>query len=611
MGSILNNKKDIKDSFINYHCKKCNEIPLIYFSDNNFDIICSKHKISNINYNTFFNYIIYDYECSKCKKALNKTSEKYVYCYECDKNYCNKCILNHNQDNNNNTHFIIDINDKHTICKIHHKKYDRFCFKCKLNLCELCSEHSNHYIEIFKDVYPLNEDIIKFKQSINNIISENKENKTNIENKANIENNTNKINQENKEKESNEKKELLEPIKIKSLLIDSFSYDKTNYYYISNINNMIRRTLTKIDNNAQQNKNSTNIEYIEYQKKPNDDMNNIENKILIKSLDKNITEDFYSEIWCMKKLNDIQIKQNKKLELIAIGSSNHKILLLNTLTFKVHQIIDEHERSVYSLEQYKNDPTFLYSSSNDKMINIYKLNSNYKYELVQKLKKTEEKSGGEINKVIILSNKLLVTGDHRSITIWGQNEQNNNRIYYEDIHEIIINRDTCHLLEVNPLIFVATQYTEGHFQVYKNDGKTFPLLGELLNIRTHGSSSNGLSKINDKTVCSVANNIFYIICVEPIQVIQKFMMTWDYISTTIYYNYVTKDNFLYIKGENHNIIQYKIIIDEYNNFIELNQIGTYHGEQKKSYEKAIIPFDDGRIFFMEEKQGQKFYQMIA
>ena len=41
--------------------------------------------------------------------------------------------------------------------------------------------------------------------------------------------------------------------------------------------------------------------------------------------------------------------------------------------------------------------------------------------IVQKLKKSVEKSGDEINKVISLSNKLLVSSDSRSIIIWKSN----------------------------------------------------------------------------------------------------------------------------------------------------------------------------------------------
>jgi hypothetical protein len=85
------------------------------------------------------------------------------------------------------------------------------------------------------------------------------------------------------------------------------------------------------------------------------------------------------------------------------------------------------------------------------------------------------------NKVIALSNKLLVSHDRRCITIWKSNNNEKEKLHYEDYYEIIINEDTCQLLEVNPSLFVATQYRNETFQVYKNDSKTIQLIGELEN----------------------------------------------------------------------------------------------------------------------------------
>ena len=572
--SIYKNEKN--NQFTYYYCKKCGEIPILHFFKYNVDIICSMHKILNIPIDQFYNFIFYDYICSICNNTSKENEKNFFHCYDCKKYYCNKCIKCHNQYKEN-SHMISNVDEKFIKCKLHNKKYNKFCIKCKLNLCELCEIHNNHCIEYFKDIYPSNNDIIEFKQLANNILSNCKD--------------------------DNKLKEL---IKIKLLFINSFSDKITNYNYIININNIIRCTIPIYNNNI--NINNNIIKYID-DIKPKKDINNIENKILIKSMDKNKTNDSKFQTLCIKKLNDIQINPQKNLELIAIGGANYKILLLNIINFDIYQIIEEHKGSVYSLDQYKNDSNLLFSSSNDKTINIYTLNYDYKYVLVQKLKKSEGKGGEEINKIICLSNKLLVSGDHRSITIWKSNIQAKNSIYYEDIHEIIINRDTCHLLEINLSIFIASQIN--YFQVYKNDGKNFPLIGELANVKNHGGSSNGLAKINDKLVCSSSISLFYIICIEPLQIIQKFQMFWER-SFTIYYIYVTKDNYLYCKGDFQSILQYKIINDKDNNFVELIEIGKLCGDKNYSmYDKAILPFDDGRIFFVEEKEGETYYQLIA
>ena len=113
-----------------------------------------------------------------------------------------------------------------------------------------------------------------------------------------------------------------------------------------------------------------------------------------------------------------------------------------------------------------------------------------------------------------------------------------------------------------------------------------------MHVESHGNSSNGLCKINDKLICSGANNYFFIICIAPLQVIQKFPIK----NTIVYYIYDTKEDYLYCRGED-GIAQYKIIKDEDNNFIEIIEMDKY--PIKESYfseERAILPFDDGRIF---------------
>ena len=625
-----------------YHCKKCGEIPLLDFSDFDLDIICRKHKILNVPISKFYDFISFDYECSLCNKTFNKNN--LIYCFKCKLFYCDICKNKHINEKNT-SHFSIGGTEKNTICEKHNKKYDKFCFKCKINLCELCTNHKNHYIELIKDNYPLNEDIFKFnkialeifnkiekkekEEKEINEIQKKKEEEENIKEKKNIKkqnNNQEKESLENDNENDNESEnsdsynsfdfnhkedheknldflnKQKKVLKIKQLLIENFYnnlLDISNYYYINNINNIIRCTIIKTINTNYQEFDIKYIDNIEAK----DDLNNIKNKISIKS---NI-EGRYLAVWCMKKLNDIQIKSGQILKLIAFGTSRYEIILLNTMNFKFYQIIEEHNGTVYSLDQYKNDTKYFFSSSKDGTINIYKLDNNYKYILFQKLKKSEEKYGNEINKVIILSNKLLISSDRRSITIWKSYSDEKDKIHYEDFYEIIVNNDTCQLLEVNPSIFIATQYSTRLFQVYKNDGKTFPLIGELENIGTHGNSSNGLCKINDKLVCSGSKDQFYVICIDPIQVIQKYIINND----TIYYIYSTNENYIYCSYGEYGIIQYKILFDEDNNFIELFEIDKYNIKDNSLNEEAILPFDDGRIFILANKNQSKYYQLIA
>ena len=646
-----NEKIELKQNKYNsYHCKKCGEIPFLNFSSFYLDIICSNHKVLNVPPNQFDNFIIFDNECSICSKHFNDSDKNLLYCYDCKLFYCNNCTIKHSIK----AHFIINASEKNSICNLHHKKYDKYCFNCKTNLCELCENHTNknHYTELIKDIYPLDEDIKNFNENLNNfnenlknfnkkaeeilnllskeeeekmkettkmsIYEEKKEDNNEIDNDDDFENEFDDgFDEDDDDGEFEVRKNPVKNLeklqkdieavnlqrkccKIKELLVNSFSSQISNFVYINNINNIIRcNSIGDITLNY----NKLDIKHINnYTVK--DDINSIKNKITIKTL----VYDKYCTIWCMKKLNDIKINETQKLNLIALGSSTSEIILINLVNLKVHQILKEHQKSVYSLDQYKDDTKYLFSSSEDETINIYELNNNYEYILIQKLKKEEEKNGSEINKVIVLSNKLLVSSDHRSITIWKQNNNEKDNLQYEDYYETVIDEDTCQLLEVSHSLFVATQYNSETFQVYKNDGKTFPLIGELEDVGSHGNSSNGLARINDTIVCSASKKVFYVICVDPLQVIQKIYN--NFIEIT--YLYITNDNYLYCKQDTNNFIQYKIIYDEEYNFVELKELGSYNLEEDIWIsDKSILPLDDGRIILKAKYNNSTCYHLIA
>ena len=170
----------IPKSFLDYHCLKCGEIPLLHFTHYNINLICSTHKILNIPIDKIFNYINTDYECSICQQSSNKNN--IIYCYQCNNYYCNKCINIHNKDINKAYNMINSL-EKNIKCKVHNKIYDKYCFKCKLNLCELCEIHKDHYFEFIKDIYPSDEDINNFYETKKIVLDDlEKEEKINEEN---------------------------------------------------------------------------------------------------------------------------------------------------------------------------------------------------------------------------------------------------------------------------------------------------------------------------------------------------------------------------------------------------------------------------------------------
>ena len=59
-----------------------------------------------------------------------------------------------------------------TICKLHHRKYNKFCLNCKEHLCEQCQNHNNeHYIELLDDIIPTDKEIKNYNVTIKKIVN--------------------------------------------------------------------------------------------------------------------------------------------------------------------------------------------------------------------------------------------------------------------------------------------------------------------------------------------------------------------------------------------------------------------------------------------------------
>ena len=87
---------------------------------------------------------------------------------------------------------------------------------------------------------------------------------------------------------------------------------------------------------------------------------------------------------------------------------------------------------------------------------------------------------------------------------------------------LLTDADTCHLVEVNPKVFACAIHPLKMIKVFRNDGNEYPLLGKIKNVESHGSNSNGMTRINDNLFCSGGRYGFiYIVSIEPVQLIQK------------------------------------------------------------------------------------------
>ena len=318
-------------------------------------------------------------------------------------------------------------------------------------------------------------------------------------------------------------------------------------------------------------------------------------------------ENYFSSVWCMLELNTINYIENEKnlkLNLIAIGFSGGRIYLINASTMEIHQLINE-ENTIYSLCQFNNNSKYLICSLSTGFISIFILKDKY-YEIIQKIQKPQEMKKGEINKVITLSNGDLASADRGSITIWKQkyDEKDNKVDEFEFYKEIITDNDTCQLIEVNPNVFACAIYKNELIKIFNNNRNDYPLLGILENVESHGDNSNGMTKINNKLFCLGGKSCtIYIICVEPVQLIQKIKLVNENSFHTISSLYMSNKGFLFASYKD-NIIQFKIINDENKNFIELEKFDIINNKLNTS--DAIIATEDGKIFYQVKEQKTIF-----
>ena len=95
------------------------------------------------------------YKCITCSKSLNHTQY-----------YCNLHSKEHDK-NIKQKHFQVKFGERNFYCDKHEKKFIKYCFKCRKNLCENCSdEHNNHPIKEYDSISP---NIKDFKDSLDKI----------------------------------------------------------------------------------------------------------------------------------------------------------------------------------------------------------------------------------------------------------------------------------------------------------------------------------------------------------------------------------------------------------------------------------------------------------
>ena len=122
------------------------------------------HTIDNILLSELENTQLIDESkiiCDKCKinNKGNTYNKEMFICNKCNMNLCPLCKSKHN-----NTHKIINYNDKYYICKKHNKEYYSYCEQCKKDICIFCEkEHSGHKIITYNEILPEEENFQEIK----------------------------------------------------------------------------------------------------------------------------------------------------------------------------------------------------------------------------------------------------------------------------------------------------------------------------------------------------------------------------------------------------------------------------------------------------------------
>ena len=196
---VFENEIELKKNDIiksgNIICPECKEnikMDIINYKINIYECK-NKHKMENILLDEFEetqNIDRLNILCDICQKNNKSISYNNIFykCLTCGNNICPLCKSNHD-----NTHNIINYDDKYYICSEHNENYVSYCEECKINLCTLCEGHKKHKRKLFADYLPKNEELIRKKDTLqyyihnfNNVINSIISVLNDVKNKVNI-----------------------------------------------------------------------------------------------------------------------------------------------------------------------------------------------------------------------------------------------------------------------------------------------------------------------------------------------------------------------------------------------------------------------------------------
>ena len=355
----------------NIICPECYENAHISI-DNSFKISIydckNKHKSENIQLKQFDKTQYIDQAkiiCDICKKENKSKTYKNTFfvCCKCKINLCPMCKSSHD-----NSHYIIDYDDKDYYCNIHYEKYIFYCNTCKNDICTLCeNEHYGHetttYGTIVPDIELCKNDLLNLKEKISNI----KKDIKNIISKFNILSDN-----------------LETYFQIYNNIINNFDIKKRNYSVIQNVNNIKKyndnfiRNINEIisDNNI---KNKFNNLMDMYRKMAAKDMNSIEEKEEDKENEENkINKEDKNEIIIPKyepsddKYENFNVTKMKELQSFKLNFEKKRFFGINNLIFLYDgRILVVDNDTINNKSQI-----YVFDITNDNICDIYFILSN-------------------------------------------------------------------------------------------------------------------------------------------------------------------------------------------------------------------------------------------
>ena len=174
MPSYIKKETKISEDSI-YRCKYCPYIPLMKIMYKGYNVFmeyrCQNGHYSYERLQDFYqrnkNNLINSIKCSKCYE-INNGTQKFYYCNECNKYFCEKDKKDHNESDDD-PHNLINLECIHNICKEHKNITNDYCLECHKNICRNCILHAHHKKVSINKMIIKEQNFVEYKNKLNTL----------------------------------------------------------------------------------------------------------------------------------------------------------------------------------------------------------------------------------------------------------------------------------------------------------------------------------------------------------------------------------------------------------------------------------------------------------